>query len=290
MRRGDKKKGVVIVSITMGIIGIFLMNVFKRTLEQIPFVKKISSYKQVGVNSLKDFFELGELHLRLETFENGIIPLYDGVKVVWDSDESKEYTIILSNDHISKIDMLNCENIEIFKVEDVKDDVIWKRKIILTNKEIEEREQWDENLEEWHTTIKLEKPLSTYYVIPLENFYCRIQSSNGRISNELKYPTGGKVNPEEKIINAWVTKSKNKFYLHLKESKEYKIYNYKIVLYMEEGKGIIRTIPPFEDYIKVKLGKLPPCLCYVRGTRSVGAQVEEFIAWINQEKALQIEF
>lgn len=290
MRRGDNKKGIVIASITMGIIGVFLLNIFKRSLEQIPLIKKIVNYKRVGVDSLKDFLELGELRLRLENLEDGIIPLYDGVKIMWDSDESEDYTILLSNTHISKIEMIDCENFQHFVLEEINDNEIWKRKIIIDKKEIEEKEQWDENLEEWHSAIKLEdEDLNTFYIVPLDNFYCRVKSSNGRISNELKYPPSGKMKEDSQVINAWVTKTENIWYIHIRENNNYKIYNYKVVLYMEDGKGIIRTVPPFSNYIKLKLGSLPPCLCYIRGMRSVGTTVEEYVAWINEEKALHIE-
>jgi hypothetical protein len=291
MQRHDNKKGIVIASITMGIIGVFLLNLFKKSLEQIPIIKKIVNYKRVGVDSLKDFLELGELRLRLETFEDGIIPLYDGAKILWDTDESQEYTILISSDHISKIEMIDCENIpeldsdekEKLNLEDG-----WKRKIIL-NKESKDDGQWDETKQEWHSKLHSENTIETSCVIPLDNFYCRVKSSNGRISNELKYPIRGKVKLEEKIINAWVTSSGNVHYLHLKENKEYKIYDYKVVLYIADGKGIVRTLPKFKGYLKFKLGILPPCLCYVRGTRTVGVIAEEFVSWINESQALQIE-
>ena len=160
----------------------------------------------------------------------------------------------------------------------------------------------------------------TFCEIPFERFNCRVRSNNGRVSRHLTYPTGSKRKQEEKEIDAWVSKEGMNYYINMIEPDEKKasqIFEYQVVLYMADGKGAIRTIPPFssmkfginipdkrhpritksndtrknneeKNVIRVKLGPLPPCLCYITGIRGIGARFEQFVSWIGEQDAMTL--
>lgn len=138
-----------------------------------------------------------------------------------------------------------------------------------------------------HTNL----PAPTSYDLPFQKFNCRVRSDNGRVSRHVTYPIKQIPKIEQTEIQTWITKEKNNYYIHIEEPKEMpggKIYEYKAILYIKNGKGAIRTIPRFTRFTKFKLGPLPPCLCYLTGIRNIGSQFEQFVSWIGEEEAMSL--
>jgi len=267
--RRNKKKAIVITSVVISVVTMIVMTIYKQALGKSNIVKKIIQYKRLASDGLKDFFEIHELNLRLEKIEGDIKPIYNGIKIIWNSDNSESYTILISPEWISKMTALNIDDIQELKEEDIEsleDQKEWVRKFIVKD--------------------------VLYYNIPFDKFQCRIKSSRGRVSRILTYPTRRRTQLEEKPILAWISKISNKYYMSIQESNVKnapKIFEYKIILYMNEGKGVIRTVPPFKDFTMVELGELPPCLCYIRGMRSIGTVIEQFVKWIGEEESMTID-
>jgi len=277
MKTRKSKKSIIIASVTVGLIGLLLTKLLKRALANSSIVKKISYYKKVGLNSVKDFLELGELRLRLEELDGGIKAIYDGTKIVWDSDGSKSYIIIISPEYISKTQALNIENIIVLsdsEIQDLKISREWIRKVIITaqiNK---------------YSSNYSERDIKTNYIIPFEKFQCRVISSNGRLSRLLTFPERRKQNLNNQEIKCWLTKFGNNNYLNISNSRnpgDSRFYDYKVVIYVKEGKGLVKSIPDFKTHIKFDLGILPPCLCYIFAMRKIGAPLEQFVGWIGED-------
>ncbi len=271
--RRDKKKAIVITSVVISVVTMIVMTIYRQSLGKSTIVKRLIQYKRLASDGLKDFFEIHELNLRLEKVkdekEESMKPIYDGVKIIWDSDSSESYIILISHEWISKMTALNIDNIQELKEEDIEsleDQKEWIRKIIIKD--------------------------VLYYNVPFDKFQCRIRSSRGRVSRILTYPTRRRIKLEEKPILAWISKVSGKYYMSIQESNVKnapKIHEYKIVLYMNEGRGVIRTVPPFKNFTMVELGELPSCLCYIRGMRSIGTVIEQFVKWIGEEEAMVID-
>jgi len=271
----SNRRSVIIASVTMGLIGIIFAKILKSTLGKSVIGQKISRYKKIGVNSVKDFLELGELKLRLEEFSNGIKPIYDGIKIIWEGDNSKSYIIIISPEYISRAQALDNANLLELNSKENKElnsKRNWIRKVTIDSKRNK------------YSSDYTEKEIKTSYIVNFEKFQCRVVSANGRVSKLLTYPVRRKKELDHQEIKAWLTKTGNTNYLNITEIGG-KLHDYKIVLYMTEGKGLVRNIQPFKGYIKIDLGVLPPCLCYISAIRNIGAPIEQFIGWIGEDHA-----
>lgn len=280
--------------------------------QKLSFIERLIQLKKIGVNSVKDFLEVGELNLRLETekeAEKEEGTEMEGVKVIWDSDGSFEYIMIISPSYISKSTPLQHSNISAISEEDIKDRTLersvgkrWKRKAIISN-----------NITTSNITSSSTLSNSvSFYRVPFTKFHCRLISSNGRISRDLQYSgrSADDINDTENTyvtaykkpeIDAWITYSDRDddnvfynvddkiYYMNVQEdaginsSSVSKIHEYNVILYIDGGKGLIRKIPYFTGYTKYKLGRLPPCLCYISGVRTTGTAVEQFVTWISQK-------
>lgn len=304
MRRNSKKQTAVIASVVLGLISIMIMGALKKTLNRIPFFNKFMQLKNLGLDSMKDFLELSELNLRTESpdtiadvaHEEEPINPEEGHLVVWDSDGSSEYTLFIASEYLGKFRLLYADTIPFLRedeIPDLRESTNWMRKITVT------KEDANEKISRGHQTNYERNDdrnkLRCSYPIPFEQFNCRIRSSNGRVSRHLQYPNFENQKVPEREVDAWLVQEGDGYYFYLKEPKETKerskkrIYEYQIVLYVGDGKGLVRTVPPFKDFIKVELGKVEPGLCYLTGIRAIGTSFEQFVGWIGERRSLQMD-
>jgi len=264
----SKKQVIISVAVMIGMLVTIIMSVYKKSLGQFNLVKKIVQYKRLVSDGMKDFFEVQELNLRLDRSRETLKNNNNNVRVLWDSDNSNGYILIISSEYISKMAVMNSDTIQELKNdEDFSNQMSWIRKVILN----------DTN--------------TLQYDIPFDRFQCRIKSEKGRVSRLLKYPTRRQTRKEKKEIQAWVSKIGRQYFISIEESKDSatgKIYEYQIILYINDGKGVVRTVPPFKDSIRLCLGELPPCLCYIKAIRNIGIPIEQFICWIKEDEAMKI--
>lgn len=229
----SKKKLILTSTAIIGIATTIILSTKKKNPNS-----KLSNYKKLIADGLKDFLEVCELNLRCD--RKGEV-----IRISWDSDSSENYTLAISKHKINKIDLLNPG--------DVKDQDI---KII----EVGEALNYD---------------------FDVEDFYCRLKSSNGRLSNLCKFSKA--IDLKRSEISAWVVKLDKSYYLHLKEI-QIENCDYYICLYKDMGKCSKIKIPKFEDFILFKVGQLNSCLCYVSVKTPNDRTLDKFITWIGEEK------
>lgn len=136
--RSSKKKIVAITSIALGFIITTIMSIYRKTLGEFSLIKKIVQYKRLASEGMKDFFEVQELELRFEKLKYsnhiGVKPIYDGIKIIWNSDGSTDYILILSSEYISKSAAINPDIIQELKLDEVdklNNQGEWIRKVTL---------------------------------------------------------------------------------------------------------------------------------------------------------------
>jgi len=266
------RKTTIVASVIVGIITTLSIAIYKTVLNK-DILKKIVRLRKLTSDGFKDFLEVQELNLRVKKKK----PIHGGdhnknskktIRVTWDSDSSEEYIVYLSKECITKMIVLNSENVLPFDPEDIdrlNNQQNWLRKITLQNK--------------------------LYFDVPFIKFHCRVKSSRGRISHLLSYPVRRRPKKKKSDVVAWVTKMGKNNILSIQESNSEtaaKVIEYKVVLYIEDGKGLIRTVPPFRGFTRVDLGELPPCLCYIKASRSIGISLEQFVTWIGEDQALTL--
>jgi len=311
---------------------------------KLSFVQRLSQFKQVGYNALKDFLEVSELNLRVadNSFEtndqivnnnsNPIHIIYDGVKMIWDSDGSSEYHLILSPGYISKTIPAKHQVIPVLKSkgENKMGECTAEEWIRLESEMRKGRKRWTKKITISIDNIdEVKTPETPYYHVPFDTFNCRLVSGNGRISRNFAYNKSNYVvrnqhkgndssrgdslldnrlsGYQKRQINAWICKTFNSYcysyvegeqyshWLYIEEDPELndssvsKIHDYKLVMYVDEGRGIVERLPKFKTSLKYKLpvikegDELRPYLCYVVGTRSMGTQIEQYVGWINED-------
>lgn len=293
--KGKNKNVIVLTSVVLGVLSILVMKMLK--LKEVPFINKILEFKNLGVDSLKDFLEISDLNLRREEQMGNIEIVYSGTKLVWNDDESNFYTMIISSDYVTKLQFVNLKNIQEIKIEDINKLVIgskWIYKIsILSNHKSVEPKAYGNSFNFLnignHQTESNKHIISC--ILPLEIFHCRIKSGNGRLSKNLKCPTNDSKLKTKKLLDTWITKDGSNYYLHVKGIKDKNIENlidYKVVLYNKSGKGLIKNIPKFKTEIKYKLGPLSPCLCYIFAMYNIGTPYEQFVSWIGEDESLSL--
>lgn len=281
--------------------------------QKLSFIERLIQLKRIGVNSVKDFLEVGELNLRLgekvgekegEKEEKVRKEEVGAVKVIWDSDGSPEYIVIMSPSYIPKSTPLQHSSIYLISEEDMRDRSLekssgkrWKRKAVVSSVSSSNGVV---------SSVLGSKHETCFYYVPFSRFHCRLISSNGRISRDLEYssrpaegndsasdPCGHFTVYKKPEIDAWISYScgvgsdgDKIYYMNVKEdlgincSSVSKIHEYNVILYVDGGKGLIRKVPYFTGYTKYKLGRLPACLCYISGVRSTGVEIEQFVTWI----------
>lgn len=312
----QNKKTVVLSSLVIGLAGMVLMGVMKNKLLNVPFFKRLLQFKNVGLDSMKDFLEIAELNYRV--FDSSLLgdlykldpSLNDGVRVAWDLDESTGYTIFVSAEPISKELLFNDSKIPLLRVDEVKDlqtKSNWIRRIqigaIDQIKKTEKNMPWveldQEDLpeEEVDPKIKDGRPLGSKTIvntfnIPFNSFYSRLRSRNGRVSKEISHPSLRKKEEQIQEVRTTIFSRGRHHYLKITQNQlEHRstIYDYQVVLYLSDGQGLRRLVPPFKESIEIRLGVVQPCLCYITGIREIGEPFEQYVGWIGEEKALTLD-
>lgn len=275
------------------------MGALKKSLNRIPFFRKFLQLQTLGLDSMKDFLELSELNLRTDS--PGLI---DGSKVadendsktnpeeghlvIWDSDGSHEYTMFIASEYLGKLRLLTADSIPKLKeaeIPELRESTNWIRKLVVSKEDAGEHRVITNGIEK----------LTCSYPIPFEKFNCRIRSSHGRVSRHLQYPNFSSAKTFKDEIDAWLVQDGEEYHFCLREnssaqnSKTPKIHEFQIVVYISEGKGAVRTIPPFKGFIKLNLGRLPPSLCYLTGVKSMGTSFEQFVGWANQRSGFSLD-
>lgn len=279
-----RNKGYIkaLISVLVSIISMVLMGMMRKTVSSIPFINNILQFKNVGLDSIKDFLEVHELNLKIdEGTVNGesilygtkARALYDGIKIVWNHDESIRYTLIISTGEISKISMMYEKEIKLLlaeEVDELKRSSGWTRKVIIDRK----------------------GDAKTYhYHVPFSKFYCRLKSDNGRVSNQIVYPDKSVPRIEQQEIKAWIQFERGQHYINVQESDEIDsgtIKDYQVLLYISDGRGLVKSLPKFKKSIKFKIGRVPPSLCFLTGTRNIGSKFEQYVGWIGEETSLTL--
>ncbi len=294
-----RKQTAIVASIVMGLISVIVMGALKKSLSHIPFFRKFLQLQNLGLDSMKDFLELSELNLRTDspglidgaksTDDNSAKPNpEEGHLVIWDSDGSHEYTMFIASEYLGKLRLLTADSIPKLKeseIPELRDSTNWIRKLVVSKEDAAERMVVSNGIEK----------LTCSYPIPFEKFNCRIRSSHGRVSRHLQYPNFNSSKTFKDEIDAWLVQEGEEYHFCLREnysdknSKTQKIHEFQIVVYISEGKGAVRTVPPFKDFIKLNLGRLPPSLCYLTGVKSMGTSFEQFVGWVNQRSAFSLD-
>lgn len=292
-----RKQTVLITSIVLGVVSMILMGLVRHHLLNVPFIKKIMQLKNLGVDSMKDFLEVSEINLRVrglsqendvedeEGTESDVEPEIETV-VTWNTDGSKHYVVFISPEYISKLRLLRAEDIEPLHVDEIgelRESTNWIRKIEIHLDHIAPRDQDEDGVNE--------EEIMGSCKIPFRKFNCRIRSKYGRISKHLSYPTDRKAKLTVAEVDCWLIEKAGDHYLYIREPNREttgSIFEYRLVFYMEGGKGLERTIPPFRKFAKFKLGKLPPSLCYLTGMRTIGPPLEQFVGWIHEKDAFDV--
>lgn len=320
-----KKKGAIITSVVLGVVSMILMGLAKKTVFKMPFVKHVLKVKNIGLDSMKDFLEISELNLRIDAIAHSTTDayraevIYDGIPIKWDSDDSTSYTIFVSPEPIVKHKLFDSDSIPFLEdeeVESLKTSSTWIRKIVLgkdTSKSADKKdippffqqsprkdkeEEYDADNPETYFNPDSDRTefytnnVRTDYRLPFTQFYCRIRSSNGRVSKELEYP-GRNVTPLKKSeLNTRIFKRGLDYYIQLEKndsSKTSPIVDCQAILYVSDGKGRIINLPEIKTSIVAKLGQLPPCLCYVKGVYRAGLSFEQFVSWIGESSSLTLD-
>lgn len=274
------------------------MGLVRHHLLNVPFIRKIMQLKNLGLDSMKDFLEVSEINLRIKREAGSNLPSteHDEDKeheeegkietiVTWNTDGSRNYTVFISPEYVSKLKLLRSDEIEPLleeEIEELRESSNWIRKIEIQIAEPPQKAD-DETL--------FEEEVMASCKVPFEKFNCRVRTKNGRISKHLSYPTERKGRIKQAEVDCWLSEKSGEHYIHIREPNRENngsIFEYRLMFYIEEGKGLERTIPPFRKFTKLKLGKLPPSLCYLTGMRSIGPPLEQFVGWINQNDAFDV--
>lgn len=278
--------GKALISIIVSIISMMLIGLMKKTMSTIPFLNNILQFKNVGLESIKDFLEIHELNLRVDTgdvnsesisVDRKAKVIYSGVKIIWDGDGSKYYTLIVSDMNISKLTMMYDSTIDELNLEDmevIKNKRRWIGKITIRPRS------------------KLDTTVPCYLHLELNKFCCRLKTEQGRVSNELCYPNKPVIKVSDDEIHAWLSHERGQNYVTITEPDTLpsgSIKDYRIVLYIRDGRGIIKPLPKFTKTIKFKIGMVQPCLCYLVGTRGIGSKYEQYIGWIGEEQSMSMD-
>jgi len=280
----------MITSIVLGVVSMILMGLVRHHLLNVPLIKKIMQLKNLGLDSMKDFLEVSEINLSVKdgTSRTSIGDAIETI-VTWNTDGSSDYLVFISPEYISKLALLRSDNIEALledEIAELRESTNWIRKIeIHLEQQDRSKHQKDED------GLGLDGEVTASCKIPFEKFNCRIRSRRGRISKHLSYPTDRKGKLKRAEIDCWLVEKLGEHYLYIREPDREttgSIFEYRLVFYMEDGKGLERTIPPFSKFLKFRLGKLPPSLCYLTGMRTIGPPLEQFIGWIHEKDAFDV--
>jgi len=281
-----RRQTAVVASVALSLISIAILGVLRKTASRVPFFRKLFQLQNLGLDSMKDFLEISELNLRTESpsidyLDADEVKDNKGAKleheITWDSDGSDHYTIFISSEYIGKLRLLD-SSIELLMEQDVvdlKDFTNWIRKIKVHKDE-----------------LSVNSVMNTCsYTIPFEKFNCRVRSSNGRVSRHFEYPAPDREATPDREVDCWVVPEGDSYYFYLMErnGKSKSIYEYQLVIYLNDGKGLVRTVPPFKQFLRLKLGSLPSGLCYLTGVRSVGVPFEQYVGWIGEHNALTLD-
>lgn len=294
MSARTRKQMAVITSVVVGVISAVILGVAKNHFKNNGFFRRIFQFQSLGIDSMKDFLEISELNLRVEAPPAVAEPIRSsdddlrGHEVKWDADGSKAYTIFIASEYLGKLRLLFADNIADLQEEDavnLQEASNWIRKIHLQVSECQQTVVDDQNGS--RTVLS--------YRIPFEQFNCRIRSENGRVSRHLQYPDFVVDKTKDREIDAWLVHEGDQYSICIRDVREDEkgkpksIHELQVVIYLEEGRGAVRTVPPFKNFIKLELGALPSGLCYLTGIRSLGTPFEQFVAWIGERNALSLD-
>jgi hypothetical protein len=286
MSQNAKKNASIMISVVLSMVTLILVAVLKRNLEKVPFIKKLFNLGNLGMNSIKDFLEVSELNLRADVdFEYSVDQSNGnkkekGTRLTWVNDGSDSYTIYLASTYISKLRILNAPAIKDFdpsEIEKLHKSHSWIRKIHIQVDKVDTDK-----------TGVLEKS----FVIPMSTFNCRVQSSNGRMSKNLSFSAKDGLENGKSEIKTWLSKHDGKYYVNIEEpDNKYanRVLEYRIRLYIRDGLGLTKTVPPFKGTTKFKLGRVPPSLCYLTGNRNMGQPFEQYVGWIDEDRSLNVD-
>lgn len=258
MHRRKIKYGLAVV---ISIVAVVLLMKDKTLIRR--FLSSIGRYKNLGLDSIKDFLEINEIGLKFVYSEKGI-------RLEWNDDESKSYTLVLSNDYISKSTMLNLQEIKDLESTPIEDVDKWIRKIETITT---------------HINLELEDEIAT--------LHCRLISENGRMSRSIEYSDIAMERLEMKQeeiklgVKAW-SLSSDRSNLIVVEKTDDSVNDLMLKFFADGSSGLTRDIPDFDESITIDLGDIDPCLCFISGTLR-GKPFEYFVSWIGEEKALIVD-
>lgn len=263
----SNKKTKIITSVVVGVFSSLFIALYKRGLSK-NFLTKLSNLKSLTSDGIKDFLEVQNLNLRIKVNKKQIDEK-DVVKLYWDSDSSDHYFVFLSKEKITKSIVINLDKIPFLEDNEIHE---------LLKKQ------------NWIRKIKVNNSLS--FTVPFNKFHSRLRSARGRISNSISYPSIKRKYIDKEQIVCWIIKRHDEYMVCIRETNDKnntKILFYEIILYMDDGMGVRRKVPPFKDFIRINLGPLNPCLCYIQASRSIGISLEKFVGWIGEEEALTLK-
>ncbi len=228
----------------------------------------------------------------------------DEVEVTWDGDESRLYTIFISTEPIVKQILFSEDKIPLLnktEIQTLRESSNWIRRIVVgyspPPSKQKEKIPADKTAKrkpgEPLTEDELHSGLTrTSWKIPFLKFYSRLKSSNGRVSKEISYPALKTSLPPKPEVETRLFKAGRDYFLDIKEDEtvmKSHIYDYQVVFYVANGQGFRKCVPPFNAETTIQLGHLQPCLCYLIGVREIGAAFEQFVGWIGEEQALNLD-